>query len=82
MAVQSSNTIFNLDEILEEVGITPERPRMKSGRRSPTMLKLQWLAERVRKCERIKTEIAEGRYSVDSQKVARSILNLQDDSEK
>ena len=78
MAVHNSNTILNLDKILEEAGITPETPRtpQRGGRRSPTMLKLQWLAERVRRCERIKSEIAEGSYRVDSRDVARALLNV------
>ena len=51
--------------------------RTKNGRpRSHTVLKLQWLAERVRKCERIKNEIAKGTYNVSSHDVAKSMLNL------
>jgi hypothetical protein len=55
--------------------------RMLSGdesksRRSPTLLKLQWLAERVRKMERIKSEVGSGTYSVDSNLVAKAMLNI------
>lgn len=44
--------------------------------RKATMLKLQWLSERLRKCERIKREIEAGTYRVDSEEVAKAILNL------
>lgn len=42
--------------------------------RSPTMLKLEWLAERLRKTERLKKAIADGSYRIDSREVARAIL--------
>ena len=62
----------NTIEIAEET--REESPKRRV--RKPTLLKLQWLAERVRKCERIKREIAEGRYNVDSESVARALLNM------
>lgn len=46
------------------------------SRRSPTMIKLEWLAARLRKAERIRREIEENTYSVDSMLVARAMLNL------
>ncbi len=45
-------------------------------RRGPTMLKLQWLAERLRKAERIRKQLEEGTYSYDTKAVARAMLNL------
>ncbi len=51
--------------------------KRKSGRpRSMTVLKLQWLAERARKCMHIKAKLEDGKYSVDSKKVAKAILNV------
>lgn len=44
--------------------------------RKATLLKLQWLAERLRKVERVRKQIEEGSYHVASEDVARSILNL------
>jgi anti-sigma28 factor (negative regulator of flagellin synthesis) len=49
----------------------PEKPR----KRSLTSVTLQWLAERMRRSERIKTAINEGTYQIDSAKVAASIVN-------
>ena len=47
--------------------------------RSMTTLKLQWVAERARKCRRIKEAIEQGTYQVDSREVAKSLLNLRDE---
>ena len=44
--------------------------------RSMTTLKLQWLAERVRKCRQIKQQVEDGSYNVDSQEVAKAILGI------
>lgn len=64
-----------INEFLEELENTSAQKR-GIRRRSPTLLKLQWLAERVRKCEKIKNEIARGSYRVDSRAVAKRLLNL------
>lgn len=56
-----------------------EAPLRKSGRpRSMTVLKLQWLAERVRKCAKLKDQIDNGSYHVDSKEVAKKILNIEE----
>jgi anti-sigma28 factor (negative regulator of flagellin synthesis) len=63
----SGNTI----EVAEELQEQTSSRRV----RQPTLLKLQWLAERVRKCERIKRQIAEGTYCVESEAIAKALLN-------
>ena len=45
--------------------------------RAMTTLKLQWLAERLRKAEAIKLAVASGTYHVDSHKVARAVLGFE-----
>ena len=56
------------ESIVEE---TAEKPRRQ---RSMTTLKLQWVAERLRKCRDIKNAIDQGVYSVDSRDVAKSLI--------
>ena len=53
-----------------------ERLERRPRPRSMTTLKLQWLAERVRKCKRIKEALENGTYSVSSEEVAKAILNM------
>ncbi len=48
----------------------------KFRERKPTLLKLQWVAERARKCEDLKRRIKEGSYHVDSKDIARALLNI------
>ncbi len=48
-------------------------------KRSMTTLKLQWVAERVRKCRRIKEQVQAGTYHVDSREVAKALLNVRDE---
>ena len=48
-------------------------------KRSLTSISLGWLAEKLRKCERIKAELNSGTYSVDSSAIAQSITNAEDD---
>ncbi len=47
----------------------------KSRRRGITSLTLGWLAERLRRAEKIKEQLQKGTYKVDSSKVAQSIAN-------
>ena len=50
----------------------------KPRKRSLTEVTLGWIAERIRKTEKIKAELQTGAYKVDSQKVASAILNEND----
>jgi anti-sigma28 factor (negative regulator of flagellin synthesis) len=53
-----------------------ENKQPKEGRkRGLTSVALQWLAEKMRRTERIKEELQRGTYQVDSDKVAQAILN-------
>ena len=65
------------NELLES---EKEVPLRANGRpRSMTVLKMQWLAERVRKCQKIKAQVAAGVYHVPSEFVAKAILNIEDE---
>ena len=44
-------------------------------RRGLTSVTLQWLAEKLRKAEKIKEELSQGTYRVDTCKVAKAILD-------
>lgn len=48
---------------------------VNSKKRSLTSLSLQWLAERLRKAERIKSELAQGTYVVPTSKIAEAIVS-------
>ena len=65
----SGNTVLKQTEETS-TEVAPKRERKL------TVMKLQWVAERARKCERIKQELAAGTYHVDSKAVARKMLNL------
>jgi anti-sigma28 factor (negative regulator of flagellin synthesis) len=56
----------------------PEELEMAPKKRSLTSVTLQWLAERVRKTERIKEELQAGHYKVSSEQIAASIVNDDD----
>lgn len=43
--------------------------------RGITSMSLDWLAERFRKTEKVKEKLAEGNYTVDSDAIAKAILN-------
>ena len=43
--------------------------------RGLTAMSLEWLAERIKKAETIKEKLAQGTYKVDSDKLAKAILN-------
>ena len=47
--------------------------------RKATLLKLQWIAERARKVERIKKELESGSYHVESRDLAKALLGFRED---
>ena len=49
--------------------------KLKVRPRSATLLNLKWWAERFRKSAKIKSELAEGNYVVDSDRLAKALLN-------
>jgi anti-sigma28 factor (negative regulator of flagellin synthesis) len=62
---------------LKEMDMNDENNNQpKQGRkRGLTSLALQWLADKMRRTERIKEELQRGTYQVDSNKIAEAILN-------
>jgi hypothetical protein len=56
----------------------PENPLgepLNPKKRSLTSLSLQWLAERLLKAERIKSELAQGTYVVPTSKIAEAMVS-------
>jgi anti-sigma28 factor (negative regulator of flagellin synthesis) len=47
----------------------------KPRRRGLTSVTLGWLADRMRKAEKLKAQISSGEYKIDNEKIAASILN-------
>lgn len=68
--LDKNGQLVNLTEVKAET-------QAKRRPRAMTTLKLQWLAERLRKAENIKQAIAAGTYHVDSRLVARAVLGLE-----
>ncbi len=44
-------------------------------KRGLTSMTLQWIAEKFRRAEKIKEELSQGTYQVDSDKVAKAIID-------
>jgi anti-sigma28 factor (negative regulator of flagellin synthesis) len=51
----------------------PRQPR----RRGLTSMTLQWIADKLRRTDRIKEELSAGTYQVDSAKVAQAMVGSQ-----
>ena len=49
--------------------------------RSVTNINMQWLTERVRKAAKIKKQILDNQYNIDSKSVVSAMLNLKSNSE-
>ena len=58
--------------------MTSEKPR----KRGLTDITLGWIAERLRRAEKIKEDLASGTYQVNTDKVAASILNVDENAKK
>jgi non-homologous end joining protein Ku len=50
-------------------------------RKGLTSLTLQWIAEKLRRKEKIIEELSNGTYEVDSSKIARALVNKQPDEQ-
>lgn len=72
--VNGSGDVFSPDSVISQKSKT-RRPR------SMTVVKLQWVAERVRKIERIKAELQAGSYHVENRAVAKALLGIEDENE-
>lgn len=48
-------------------------------RRGITSVTLGWIADRLRRTEKIKADLAQGAYSIDSQQLAKALLNQADE---
>jgi anti-sigma28 factor (negative regulator of flagellin synthesis) len=57
-------------------------PPKEGRRRGLTSVALQWIADKMRRTERIKEELQRGTYQVDSNKVAQAILNGENQSKQ
>jgi anti-sigma28 factor (negative regulator of flagellin synthesis) len=57
---------------MSENGNNQQKPPRKKGL---TSLTLEWLAEKFRRTERIKDALSRGTYRVDSNEVAKAMLN-------
>ncbi len=66
----------DFQEVAGNINANVSGERKQGRRRSPTLLKMQWLAERVRKSERIRKQVQEGTYKAESSDVARALLGL------
>ena len=77
----NDQTLRKIDATTEQTQELETEKQAKKGRRprSMTTLKLQWLAERARKCRRIKEQVEQGTYQADSRAVAKSLFGIYED---
>jgi anti-sigma28 factor (negative regulator of flagellin synthesis) len=55
--------------------MSEEQQEPQKKKRSLTELTLGWIADRLRKSDELKQSIESGNYSVDSKKIAQSIVS-------
>ena len=48
---------------------------LESKPRSATLLNLKWIAEKLRKSTRVRSLMDEGKYEINSEDLAKSLLN-------
>ena len=70
---QTDITEPQMDQQVETQVKQSRRPRCM------TTVKLQWLAERARKCRQIQEQIQNGTYKVESRDVAKAVLGIYED---
>lgn len=70
--------IRQLEEKNNNVECSSDTTKFAKGEynRRATLLKLQWIAERARKVERIKKELEAGSYNMDSHEIAKALLSF------
>lgn len=71
--VANGNFLEKLQVEAEESSFSTET---KGHEINTSILKLEWTAERARKCEAIKQRVSDKSYLVNSVNVARAMLNL------
>ena len=54
-----------------------ENTEVPRRRRGLTSVTLQWIADKFRRAQEIKTELSNGTYKVDSSKVAQAIISTE-----
>ena len=59
-----------------------ENSENASRKRGLTDITLGWLADKLRRTEKIKADVASGNYQINSDKVAASILNIDESHKK
>lgn len=65
-----ANDFKKLDELEEQI-----QSELKKRPRSATLLNLGWLAEKIRKQPKLKDEIDKQQYSINSEKLAKAMLD-------
>ena len=67
---------YAMNESDRGVKVMSQEPQSKPARkRSLTDITIGWIADRLRRAERIKEQVQSGQYQVNTDKVAASIIN-------